>query len=140
GVDWELKDIDDFYRRPELISRLNADGTDRFIRLYRQIGGGSSWSVRFGAHLVKQNMLTVYPRFSLIQNIGCDETGVHGKLEDESSVQVDLDKAIADPVIEFIPPDPEISKRMRRHYSGGFSSDLKRFAATKLIILKERMK
>ena len=57
-VDWELKHIGDFYRNTALIRKLNADGGDRFLRLYRQTqAGGSSWSVRFGAHLVKNDML-----------------------------------------------------------------------------------
>lgn len=139
-VDWELKDIGDFYRDPTLIKRMNADGTDRFLRLYRQIGGGSSWSVRFGAHLVKKNMLTVYPRYSLIKNIGADDTGVHSTAQDAATMEVDLDRAIPDPIIGFAAPDKRISRLMRRHYSGGIVSDMKRFAGTALIVCKERLK
>ena len=139
GVDWELKDVAAFYRDPSLIRRLNADGADRFIRLYRQTkGNGSSWSVRFGAHLVKNDMLTVYPRYSLIRNIGCDESGVHSRSEDAASMDVDLSKAIPDPKIEYVAPDPAVRKLLRKHYSGGLVSDVKRFAATALIALKGR--
>ena len=49
GVDWELNEISDFYKSTKLIKRLNSNGSDRFMRLYRQTkGNGSSWSVRFG--------------------------------------------------------------------------------------------
>lgn len=140
NVDWELKEIGAFCRDPKLIKRLNSAGTDRFLRLYRQRRGGSSWSVRFGAHLVKNDMLTVYPRYSLIRNIGCDESGVHSTSEDASSMEVDLSRAIADPVIEFIGPDKQIEKRLRKHYSGGLISDIKRFGATQLIVCRERIK
>ena len=141
NVDWELKDLGAFCKNLSLVKKLNADGTDRFLRLWRQAGGGgSSWSVRFGAHLVKNDMLTVYPRYSLVRNIGCDETGVHSTASDAASMAVDLSKAIPDPKIEFIPPDKRIGKRLRRHYSGGFVSDIKRFAATVLIVLKGRLK
>ena len=139
GVDWDLKDMAAFYREPALIKRLNANGADRFIRLYRQTkGNGSSWSVRFGAHLVKNNMLTVYPRYSYIRNIGCDESGVHSKAEDAAAMDVDLSKAIPDPKIAYIAPDPAIQKRLKKHYSGGLLSDVKRFGATALIALKGR--
>ncbi len=140
-VDWELGDIAAFYKKPALVKKLNADGTDRFLRLYRQSrGGGNSWSVRFGAHLVKNGMLTVYPRYSLVQNIGGDGSGVHSTVSDAASMRVDLDRAVSDPVIAFVPPEKAISKRLRKHYSGGFASELKRFAATKLILLKGRLK
>ena len=140
-VDWELRDIDAFYKDRKLIKRLNADGADRFIRLYRQTkGNGSSWSVRFGAHLVKRDLLTVYPRYSYVKNIGCDETGVHSKSEDASSMDVDLAKAIPDPQIGFVPPDAKIDRLMKKHYSGGMVSDIKRFAATQAILLKGRLK
>ena len=139
GADWELKDMAAFYRDPSLIRKLNANGADRFIRLYRQTkGNGSSWSVRFGAHLVKNGMLTVYPRDSQIRNIGCDDTGVHSREEDAARMAVDLSKANPDPVIEYVAPDKTVGRRMKKQYSGGPVSDVKRFAATALIALKGR--
>lgn len=140
NVDWELKDFGDFCRSRSLRKKLNSNGADRFLRLYRQVGGGTSWSVRFGAHLVKNDMLTVYPRYSYISNIGCDSTGVHSTAEDAESMAVDLGKAIADPKIEFIAPDSEIMKTMKKHYSGGFVSDIKRAAGTELAAIKYRLK
>ena len=125
-VDWELKSFADFLRNPALIARLNANGSDRFIRLYRQCkGNGSSWSVRFGAHLVRNNLLTVYPRFSYIQNIGCDASGIHSKAEDAISMKVDLNKAIPDPVIGELHLNPQLQAILKRHYSSGWLSDMK---------------
>ena len=141
GVDWQLHDMASFYRRPSLIRRLNANGSDRFLRLYRQTkGNGSSWSVRFGAHLVKKDWLTVYPRYSYIQNIGCDASGVHSKAEDADAMRVDLTKALPAPRIETVPLNPKIQTAMKRHYSGGWLSDCKRFLTTYAIFLKERIK
>lgn len=141
NVDWELKNMKDFYKSPKLVQKLNSNGNDRFIRLYRQTkGNGSSWSVRFGAHLVRNNQLTVYPRYSYIQNIGCDESGVHSKSEDAVKMQVDLTKAIENP--KLIKPiiNQEIQKTMKRHYSGGVFSDIKRAVGTSVIVMKERIK
>lgn len=141
GVDWELKNIKDFYNSPKLISRLNSNGSDRFIRLYRQTkGNGSSWSVRFGAHLVKNNLLTVYPRYSYITNIGCDESGVHSKADDTEKMRVDLSKAIENPVLNDVEIDKRIQKIMKKHYSYGFVSEMKKFIATALIVIKERLR
>lgn len=140
-VDWELKDIKDFYKSPSLIRRLNSNGSDRFIRLYRQTkGNGSSWSVRFGAHLVKKNLLTVYPKYSYITNIGCDESGVHSKADDAEKMRVDLSKAIEDPVLTDVDIDSRIQKILKQHYSYGFISEIKKFVATVLIVIKERLR
>ncbi len=141
GIDWELKNIKEFYKSPDLIRRLNSNGSDRFMRLYRQTkGNGSSWSVRFGAHLVKNNLLTVYPRFSYISNIGCDESGVHSKSEDNEKMRVDLSKAIENPVLTDVDIDGRIQKIMKKHYSYGFISETKKFIATVLIVIKERLR
>ncbi len=141
GVDWELKDIKAFYNSPKLIRRLNSNGSDRFMRLYRQTkGNGSSWSVRFGAHLVKNNLLTVYPRYSYNSNIGCDESGVHSKSEDNEKMRVDLSKAIKKPILTDVEIDSRIQKIMKKHYSYGFVSEIKKFIATVLIVIKERLR
>lgn len=141
GVDWELKYIKDFYKSPKLIRRLNSNGSDRFMRLYRQTkGNGSSWSVRFGAHLVKNNLITVYPRFSYNSNIGCDESGVHSKSEDNEKMRVDLSKSIEAPVLTDVEIDSRIQKIMKKHYSYGFVSEAKKFIATVLIVIKERLR
>lgn len=141
GIDWELKDIKDFYNSPKLIRKLNANGSDRFMRLYRQTkGNGSSWSVRFGAHLVKNDLLTVYPRYSYNSNIGCDESGVHSKSDDAEKMRVDISKAIENPVLTDVDIDRRIQKTMKKHYSCGLVSEIKKFVATVLIVIKERLR
>ncbi len=141
GVDWELNDIGDFYKSPKLIKKLNSNGSDRFMRIYRQTkGNGSSWSVRFGAHLVKNNLLTVYPRFSYNSNIGCDESGVHSKSDDAEKMRVDLSKAIENPVLTDVEIDKRIQKILKKHYSYGIVSEAKKFIATVLIVIKERLR
>lgn len=140
-VDWEMKNIKQFYENRELLKRLNANGSDRFLRLYRQTkGNGSSWSVRFGAHLAAKNMVTIYPRFSYIQNIGCDESGVHSQRDDAEKMHVDLSMTINDPVLVSARIDDRIQRIMRRFYSDGLLSDCKRAFATCAILAKERIK
>lgn len=141
NIDWELKHFPDFIADKEAVKRLSLTGNDRLIRLYRQTqGNGSSWSVRFGAHLVANEMLTIYPRYSYIQNIGCDETGTHSQSGDAESMDVDLSKAITNPKMEKVPFDSDIQKRLKKHYSGGKISDMKRSFAVKYIVIKEKQK
>ena len=53
-------------------------------------------------------------------------------------MKVDLSKAIASPKTEFIAPDKRIEKAMKKHYSGGFMSDIKRALAAEYICHKEK--
>ena len=123
------------------MKKFTLTGNDRLIRLYRQTQGeGSSWSVRFGKHLVERNMLTIYPKYSYIENIGCDATGTHSQEQDWESMAVDLSKAIPFPVIESVPFNSEIQKELKKHYSYGLLSNVKRFFAAKYIVLKEKRK
>ena len=140
-IDWNLSNMKEVYNDSELLRHLNSNGSDRFLRLYRQAKGSKdSWSIKFGYHLVRKGMLTVYPRFSYITNIGADDTGVHSAASDADILTVDLTKAIAEPKIEFIPPDERIQKAMKKFYSGGLISDVKRKIATKAIIFREKRK
>ena len=141
NIDWNLEHFSDFVLNKEAVKRFSLTGNDRLIRLYRQTkGNGSSWSVRFGMHLVFNEMLTIYPRHSYIQNIGCDDTGTHSQEKDAQSMVVDLSQAISNPKIEKVPFNMEIQKSLKQHYSGGKLSDIKRYFATKYIVFKEKRK
>ncbi len=141
NIDWNLEHFSDFISNKKAVRRLSLTGNDRLIRLYRQTkGNGSSWSVRFGAHLVANDMLTIYPKYSYVQNIGCDETGTHSQEKDAESMAVDLSQAISNPKIEKVPFNMEIQKSLKLHYSSGKISDIKRYFATKYIVFKEKRK
>ena len=140
-VDWDLTYMQEFYHNPEMIKKLNSYGSDRFMRLYRNvIINANSWSVKFGAHHIKNDLVTIYPRYSYISNIGCDETGVHSKSADAEKMRVDLSRAIPNPTLEKVTINPEIQKNFKKHYSGGKISDIKRYFAVKYIVHKEKRK
>ena len=141
NVDWDLSFMSDFYNNRSMIKKLNSFGSDRFLRLYRQtVSNANSWSVKFGAHHIKEDLLTIYPKYSYISNIGCDETGVHSRSEDAEKMRVDLTKAIKEPKFEKVRVDKRIQKIFKKHYSGGFVSDIKRYLATKYIVFKKKRK
>ena len=140
-VDWDLNYMQEYYHNPEMIKKFNSFGSDRFIRLYRNVVSNvNSWSVKFGAHHIINDLMTIYPRYSYISNIGCDETGVHSKSADAEKMRVDLSKAIPNPTLEKVTINPEIQKNFKKHYSGGKFSDIKRYFAVKYIVHKEKRK
>ena len=141
GVDWEIKNAKELFSSGKFIRDFTLNGTDRILRLYRQTkGDGTSWSVRFGAHLTQKGLFTVYPKFSYISNIGCDCSGVHSKAGDAETMAVDLDKAVANPAFKEIKIDKGIQRSLKKHYSGGAISDIKRTAAIAMIYIKANLR
>ena len=55
-------------------------------------------------------------------------------------MRVDLLKAIESPVLTDVEIDSRIQKIMKKHYSYGFISEAKKFIATVLIVIKERLR
>lgn len=137
NVDWQLKNIDALYADRKTVKKLNSNGNDRFIRLYRQTKGeGNSWSVKFGTQMVIRDLMTVYPKYSYINNIGCDDSGVHSSSGDAEKIRVDLNKSIKDPKIKNVQIDSRIQKSLKKYYSAGFISDIKRNLFTYGILAK----
>lgn len=132
NIDWELENIKDFYNDLSLVKKLNSNGSDRYDRLCRVAEGkSSSWSVRFHAHLVKNDMLTVYPRYSHILNTGVDVNNANNTnaIEDQDMNSIDLNLAKGDfEFIDDLEPDVEVQLAMRKHYSGDAVTEAKRFA------------
>jgi hypothetical protein len=81
---WELFEKDGNYlynslKQKQLQSLFNINDTYPFTRILRnQIRrNNDSWSIRWYASLILKNKLTLYPKKSLIKNIGHDATGIH---------------------------------------------------------------
>ena len=113
GVDWELKRVSRLFKSPKLIHRLNEDGSDRLMRLYRQTKKNTqSWSIRFGAYHILNDWYVVNPRFSYVYNIGDDGSGVHTK-KGELTRQYDLSLAIKDPHMKDLVYERRIQKSLK---------------------------
>ncbi len=67
------------------IKRFSIDGKENFWRQVKDFKAGkiNSWAIRWYLSVFNRNGLTLYPRESMIQNIGTDGSGTHS---DEDNV------------------------------------------------------
>lgn len=66
-------------KRRKLTKEFDFWGSYPYTRMLQdQIKGkNNSWAIRWYASCFLENMLTLYPRYSLVKNIGLDRTGAH---------------------------------------------------------------
>ena len=78
----------DQLKKQKLLKKFDFDATAGFKKmLQNQIAGkNNSWAVRWHASAFIQNMLTLYPGVSFVNNIGNDNTGTHCDKTDIYSV------------------------------------------------------
>ena len=93
-------DINKLHRQfdKEKIKRFTVNGSMNFWKQFMDFkyNKNNSWAIRWYASVFLNNGLTLYPRKSLIENIGHDGTGVHSIIE--NTYQVTPSK---DPVTYF---------------------------------------
>lgn len=77
-VDWSMSDYESFKHNWIKRHQFARWGKDMPIMLDTQMyTDHNSWAIRWCYAEYKQNMMTVYPKISYIQNIGNDGSGVH---------------------------------------------------------------
>lgn len=82
-IDWEISDYNEFRINKERICKFERGGKDLPCMLEDQRQGKiDSWAIRWCYWQSKCDMLTIYPRVSLVQNIGYDGSGTHGGNEE----------------------------------------------------------
>lgn len=78
NVDWDVSVYDDFINDRKWIKRFNRGGKDLTPMLKMQMEGRlDSWAIRWCFAQSNLDMYTVYPKYSLVENRGCDNTGTH---------------------------------------------------------------
>ena len=117
-VDWDMKDLYDFMSDPGQQEKFNIGGPD-LSEMLRLQGSGfiDSWAIRFCyAHNIN-DMRCIYPRKSLVNNIGLDGSGVHCG-EDPRRQHYDLDKNFLPAnYCQSNPVNPEIAKNFYQAFS-----------------------
>jgi len=85
GIDWEVLDFSSFIASSKKTSQFNQGGTDLTNMLKMQMKGQlDSWYIRWTYNAFKKGKFTIYPRVSLVNNIGHDNTGVHCSLDERN--------------------------------------------------------
>lgn len=108
----------DRLKRQRLLRRFDFDGSYGYGRMLEdQIAGRvDSWAIRWYASAFLADMVTLYPRESLVENIGHDGSGSHCDPSDD--YRVDL----ASPGDLSWPDKVEEDQAMRRAFVGYFRS------------------
>lgn len=128
-VDWEVRDFASLNRSRRLIREFNRGGTDLIDLLRLQMSGAiDSWYIRWTYHAYKHKLLTVYPNYSLVNNIGHDGTGVHcGSTTNSIFNHREFGQS---PDFEMKPDislDPAIVQKFNRAFNIRFRSRVKQF-------------
>lgn len=77
-VDWNVSDYDEFIHDRKRIREFNKGGIDMTPLLKAQHEGKiRSWAIRWCYQQYKEQMLTIFPKYSKVQNIGMDGSGTN---------------------------------------------------------------
>ncbi|MDK0627471.1 glycosyltransferase family A protein [Clostridium perfringens] len=94
-IDWDLKDYFKFKKSSIERQKFNLSGSDMSFMLDDQMCGRiNSWAIRWCYSQFRQNKLTIYPKKSLINNIGNDLSGTHTPITNKYSVKISNEKPL----------------------------------------------
>jgi hypothetical protein len=122
----------DSLRRAGMASAFDVDDSYAFMQMLEQqiAGKNDSWAIRWRASAYLKGGLTLYPRESLVRNIGFDGSGTHSGTSDF----YDVDLTPASPPIRAQPleQNPMAYERLVRYFRSraapaNTSQKLKRF-------------
>ena len=80
----------DALKKKNLTRRFDYDGAYPHTKMLKEQikGKNDSWAIRWYASAYVKGMLTLYPKSSLVQNIGFDNSGTHCGTNDSMSVEL----------------------------------------------------
>ena len=91
-IDWEVSDFGNFKKNKKLQKKFNISGNDRTQMLFDQMENKiDSWAIRRGYAQFKLNKYTLFPKKSLIFNIGFDGTGIHCRKKNNDTINSNFD-------------------------------------------------
>lgn len=111
-VDWEVKDFHQLSCSLRKRWKFNRGGNDLYRMLRHQMRGErDSWAIRFCYAQSKHNMYAVYPRVTMVRNIGFDGSGTHCSALDESKIIKSLDDSVV-----LQPASVKINNKIAREF------------------------
>ena len=117
------------------IKNFSIDHSENFWKQVQEYKAGkiNSWAIRWYLSIFNQQGLTLYPRKSMIQNIGTDGSGTHS--DSDTVYQVEL----ANQIPKFFPTEIEENKEayqaikhFYKHRKGSYPTRLIRFLKKQL--------
>lgn len=124
-VDWQVKEYDRFIEDQKWIARFNRGGVDLTNMLKMQMEGQiDSWAIRWCFSQSNQDMYTVYPRISYLENAGCDGSGMHSGADDE--YYTDMSGCVPKCKFETLEIDRKIAKEFQMKYKDTLKKKIKR--------------
>lgn len=91
-IDWEVTDYPDFKNSASLRSDFNKMGSDMSQMLDRQMNGKiNSWAIRWCYHQFKNNLFSIHPLVSKIDNVGFNSSDATNTKEKFSRYKTQLD-------------------------------------------------
>ena len=124
-VDWQVSEYNQFINSQEWIERFNRGGVDLTNMLKMQMERKiDSWAIRWCFAQSNQDMYTVYPRISYLENAGCDGSGMHSGADDE--YYTDMSGCIPKCKFETLEIDRKIAKEFQMKYKDTLKKKIKR--------------
>ena len=83
-----------------------------------------SWAIRWCFSQSNQEMYTVYPRISYLENAGCDGSGIHSSVYDE--YYTDMSQCVPKCRFETLEIDKKIAKEFQMKYKDTIKKKIRR--------------
>lgn len=128
-VDWNVSDYKNFKNNLFKRIKFNRGGNDMSQMLDSQMHGMcDSWAIRWCYQEYKENMYTIYPIKTLINNIGLDGTGTH------SGFAKGFDSKLTNDEIKLV-KNLIINKKIMREFKSKFSYGIKQIIKEILTVI-----
>jgi GR25 family glycosyltransferase involved in LPS biosynthesis len=96
-IDWNLNFTKYFFKNPSMINAFKRGGDDLIPMLMDQVEGRiDAWDIQFTYNHFKFHAVSIIPRYSYVDNIGGDGTGMH-HLDIHAKLRFDLSRAVKKP-------------------------------------------
>lgn len=124
-VDWNVNDYAELLNNTERQKLFNRGGNDLVNMLRLQMEGKiDSWAIRWVYAQSKQDMYTVYPKYSYLGNGGCDGSGTHSGNND--SYYTDIKQSKEKCKFEKLEIDKALAREFWYKYSDTLDKKIKR--------------
>ena len=124
-VDWQVKEYEQFINDSKWIEHFNRGGVDLTNMLKMQMDGKiDSWAIRWCFSQSNQDMYTVYPRISYLENAGCDGSGIHSSVYDE--YYTDMSQCVPKCKFETLKIEKKIAKEFQMKYKDTIRKKIRR--------------